>query len=183
MAAVDPAARAYADALYEAAQETGRLDAVRKDLAAFVRALAETRPLARALFNPAFPNDAKQRIVAQTLVGADELVPKAILVMLDNGRITLLPDMELAFAERYEREQRELTVILTTAIEIDDTKADEVRARLQQATGQHITIKRVVDPAILGGVVLRMRDQLVDASLRRRLDGLRRNLTKVRLPS
>jgi F-type H+-transporting ATPase subunit delta len=183
VATIDPAARAYADALYEAAQEAGRLDAVRKELSAFLRALAESHQLARAMFNPAFPNDAKQRIVAQVLTGADELVPKAINVMLENGRITLLPDMEAAFAERYEKEQRELTVTLTTAIALDDTKADEVRSRLQQATGQNITLKRVVDPAILGGVVLRMRDQMVDASVRRRLEGLRRRLTTVRLPS
>ncbi len=181
--AADPAAIAYADALYEAAEEAGRLDAVRRDLGLFVNALAESVPLARALFNPAFPAEAKMRIVAQLTTGGDELVPKSIGVLLGNGRIELLPDMEAAFAERYEREQRELTVTLTTAIAIDDAKAEELRVRLQEATGQRITLKRVVDPAILGGVVLRMRDRLVDASVRRRLDALRRNLLTVRLPS
>jgi ATP synthase F1 delta subunit len=181
--AADPAAHAYANAVYEAAVEAGRLDTVRRDLSAFVRALAETPPLARALFNPAFPADAKRRVVAQVATGGDELVPKAIFVLLENGRITLLPDVEQLFVERYEREQRELTVTLTTAIAIDDAKAEELRGRLQQATGQRVSIKRVVDPAILGGLVLRMRDQLVDASVRRRLDALRRDLTRVRLPS
>jgi ATP synthase F1 delta subunit len=181
--AADPAAHAYANAVYEAAVEAGRVDTVRRDLSAFVRALAETPALARALFNPAFPAEAKQRVVLQLAIGGDELVPKSILVLLENGRITLLPDVEQLFVERYEREQRELTVTLTTAIPIDDAKAEELRARLQQATGQRVSLKRVVDPAILGGLVLRMRDQLVDASVRRRLDALRRDLTRVRLPS
>jgi len=181
--AADPTAQAYANALYEAAVEAGRLDVVRRDLSAFVRALAETKPLARALFNPAFPTEAKKRVVNQMAVGGDELVRNAIHVLLDNGRITLLPDLEQLFVERYEYEQRELTLTLTTAIEIDDAKAEELRGRLEQSTGQRITLKRVVDPQILGGVVLRMRDRRVDASVRRRLDALRRDLTKVRLPS
>lgn len=181
--AADPAAQAYANALYEAAVDAGRLDAVRRDLSAFVRALAETPALGRALFNPAFPTEAKKRVVGQMAVGGDDLVPKTIGVLLDNGRITLLPDLEQLFVERYEHEQRELTLTLTTAIEIDDAKAEELRGRLEQSTGQKITLKRVVDPQILGGVVLRMRDRRVDASVRRRLDALRRDLTKVRLPS
>ena len=181
--AADPNAQAYANALYDAAVEAGRLDAVRRDLSAFVRALAETRALARALFNPAFPSEAKKRVVNQMTIGGDDLVPKTIHVLLDNGRIELLPDLEQLFVERYEHEQRELTLTLTTAIEIDDAKAEELRGRLEQSTGQRITLKRVVDPQILGGVVLRMRDRRVDASVRRRLEALRRDLTKVRLPS
>jgi F-type H+-transporting ATPase subunit delta len=181
--AADPTALAYSNALYEAATDAGRLDAVRRDLTAFVRALAENPMLARALFNPAFPVEAKKRVVAQIAEGGDELVPKAIAVLLENGRITLLPDLEQLFVERYETEQRELTLTLTTAIEIDDAKAEELRGRLEQSTGQRITLKRVVDPSILGGVVLRMRDRRVDASVRRRLDALRRELSTVRLPS
>ena len=181
--AADPNAQAYANALYEAAVEAGRLDAVRRDLSAFVRALAETRPLARALFNPAFPTEAKKRVVNQMTVGGDELVRKAIHVLLENGRVALLPDLEQLFVERYEYEQRELAITVTTAIEIDDAKAAELGKRLEAATGQKITINRRVDPAILGGIVLRMRDRLVDASVRTQLEELRRSLRSVRIPS
>jgi F-type H+-transporting ATPase subunit delta len=179
----DPAALAYANALYDAAEEAGRLDKVRKDLHAFVRALAENPRLARALFNPSFPPEAKRRIIAQICTGADELVPKALIVLLENGRFTLLVDLDQAFVERYEREQHELAITVTTAIEIDDAKAAELGKRLEEATGQRITINRRVDPAILGGIVLRMRDRLVDASVRTQLEELRRSLRTVRLPS
>jgi F-type H+-transporting ATPase subunit delta len=181
--AADPAALAYANALYEAAADVNRLDKVRKDLSAFVRALAENPSLARALFNPSFPLEAKRRIIAQICTGADELVPKSLNVLLDNGRFTLLVDLEQAYVERYEREQRELSIVVTTAIAIDDAKAADLGKRLEAATGQKITIDRRVDPAILGGIVLRMRDRLVDASVRTQLEELRRSLRSVRIPS
>jgi F-type H+-transporting ATPase subunit delta len=179
----DPAAITYANALYDAAQEANRLDQVRKDLSAFTRALAENRSLARALFNPSFPAEAKRRIIAQVCAGADEIVPKALIVLLENGRFTLIVDLEQAYVERYEREQRELSITVTTAIEIDDAKAADLGKRLEAATGQRVTIERRVDPAILGGIILRMRDRLVDASIRTQLDELRRSLRSVRIPS
>ena len=63
-------------------------------------------------------------------------------MLLDNGRFTLLVDLEQAFVERYEREQRELSITVTTAIEIDDAKAADLGERLEAATGQRITIER-----------------------------------------
>ena len=92
---------------------------------------------------------------------------------LDHGRLELLVDAAEAFADRYRREQRELAVSLTTAVPIDDAQAEGLRQRLESATGQTVTIRRTVDPSIVGGVVLRVRDLLVDASVRRRLEGLR----------
>ena len=80
-------------------------------------------------------------------------------------------------------EQNELAVELTTAVEIDDTTADTVAKQLAGATGLTVTMERTVDPTILGGVVLRVRDRLIDASLRRRLDLLGRSLRAARIPT
>ena len=143
----------------------------------------ETRSLARALFNPSFPSEAKRRIITQICAGADELVPKALIVLLENGRFTLIVDLNQAYRRAYQREQRELSITVTTAIEIDDAKAADLGKRLEAATGQRVTIDRRVDPAILGGIILRMRDRLVDASVRTQLDELRRSLRSVRIPS
>ena len=104
-------------------------------------------------------------------------------MLLENGRFTLIVDLDQAYDERYEREQRELSITVTTAIEIDDAKAADLGKRLEAATGQRVTIDRRVDPAILGGIILRMRDRLVDASVRTQLDELRRSLRSVRIPS
>jgi F-type H+-transporting ATPase subunit delta len=179
----DDAARPFADALYEAASGQDQLATVNRDLHAFVTSLAESRDLARVLFNPAFPVEAKRRILAQMTAGSDALTTNFLQVLVDHGRLELLVDAQEAFADRYRREQRELAVQLTTAVPIDDTQADGLRRQLEEATGQSVTIRRTVDPSIIGGVVLRVRDLLIDASVRRRLDGLRLSLKNVKLPS
>ena len=179
----DAAARPYADALYIAASDAGLLAECNRDLAAFAQALAGSRDLHRALANPAFPAESKRRVLASMTAGGQPLVASFLNVLIDHGRLDLVADAQDAFAARYGREQNELSVQLTTAIPIDDAQADGLKRRLEEATGQSVSIRRSVDPSIIGGVVLRVRDLLVDASVRRRLDGLRLNLKNVKLPS
>jgi F-type H+-transporting ATPase subunit delta len=179
----DASALPYADALFEAAERAGSLPATYRDLSGVVRSVAENRDLARVLFNPAFPADAKRRVLAQMAAGGDPLVANFLGVLIDHGRLELLADVFDAFADQFRRRQRELAVHLVTAIPIDDAVADGLRAQLERATGQSVEITRAVDPSILGGIVLRVRDLLVDASVRRRLDALRLSLVSTRLPS
>jgi F-type H+-transporting ATPase subunit delta len=178
----DAAVRPYAEALYEAADQAGSLERVHRDLGAFTEAVATSRDLSRALFNPSFPTQAKSLIIAKLTVAGEPLVGKALQVLLDHGRLGLLPDLREAFDERYRVHERSLAVRLTTAVEIDDKQAESLRTQLEKATGQSVTLERSVDVSIIGGVVLRVRDLLVDASVRRRLDALRRNLSKSKLP-
>ena len=179
----DAAATPFAEALYDAALAAGRLDAVNRDLAAVRTAIDDAPDLARFLVNPAFPADAKRRVLDSMTAGGDQLVASFLNVLISHGRLELLVDAAEAFAERYRREQRELAVSLTTAVPIDDAQADSLRQKLESATGQTVTIRRTVDPSIVGGVVLRVRDLLVDASVRRRLEGLRLSLKASKLPS
>ena len=179
----DAAALPFAEALYEAALAADRLDAVNRDLAAVRGAIDDAPDLARFLANPAFPADAKRRVLDSMTAGGDPLVANFLNVLVSHGRLELLVDAAEAFAERYRREQRELAVSLTTAVPIDDAQADSLRQKLESATGQTVTIRRTVDPSIVGGVVLRVRDLLVDASVRRRLEGLRLSLKASKLPS
>lgn len=177
----DPAAAIYSLALFEAAQEAGRLDAVQRDLNDLGNALAGTPELAQVLFNPAFPAPGKKAILARATSEADELVGRALLVLVDNGRLDELPGIIEDFNERHQEVAGELEVELTTAIPIDDEEADGLRGRLAEATGKTVTLTRRVDAEILGGVVLRMRDLLIDASVRGRLDALRLSLRSARL--
>ncbi len=189
----DPAAAPYADALYGAALDLGRgnedgfasqrIEAVGRDLTDVVRALVENPQLTAVLFNPAIPPATKRRILGQLTLTADQLVRSALGVLLDHGRLGLLPDVQQAYEERYAREHGQIDVQLTTAVPIDDEQAEAVRHQLERATGQTVNMRRIVDPAILGGVVLRVRDQLLDASVRRRLTALRRSLKNTRLPA
>jgi len=179
----DPAAQVYARALFQAAQEEGRLDAVHRDLGDAVASLGSSPELVRVLFNPAVDPTAKARVLKRMTDMADPLVTRSLLVLLDHGRLGLMPDLQEAFDELYREATDRIEVRLTTAIPIEDGVADILRRRLEQETGQTVALTRVVDPEILGGVVLRVRDSLVDASVRRRLESLRRSLQQTRLPA
>ncbi|MGI9117160.1 MAG: ATP synthase F1 subunit delta [Gaiellales bacterium] len=173
----------YVTALYDAATEAKCLREVDGDLAAIADEVAGNADLARALTNPAVPRDAKRRVLAELAKGGNPLVGKFLGVLLDHRRLDALLEIQSAFAERARLEQNELAVELTTAVPIDDKTADTVAKQLADATGLVVTMDRTVDPTILGGVVLRVRDRLVDASLRRRLDLLGRDLRAARIPT
>ncbi|CAA9527612.1 MAG: hypothetical protein AVDCRST_MAG79-645 [uncultured Thermoleophilia bacterium] len=179
----DPAAAVYADALFAAAQEAGTLEQVGRDLDDLVGALVSSPELTRVLFNPAVAPEGKANVLRRLTDGADPLVTRTLLVLLENGRLGLIPDLQQAFGERYGVAAHKLDVQLTTAVAVDDAQAERLRAQLERSTGQTVTLQRIVDPAILGGVVLRVADLLVDASVRRRLEALRRTLQSTRLPA
>ncbi len=173
----------YATALFNAATEAKRLSKVDADLAKIARAVEETPALKRTLSNPAVPREAKSRVFAALCKGGDPLVARFLEVLLDHRRLGALLEIQSAFADRVRLAQNELAVELTTAVAIDDKTANKVQKQLADATGLTVTMDRTVDPAILGGVVLRVRDRLVDASLRRRLDLLGRDLRAARIPT
>jgi F-type H+-transporting ATPase subunit delta len=175
--------RVYGTALAESAQAAGRLHEVARDLAAVGDAVAASRDLSGALFNPAFPHAAKKQILAQMSAGSDELVRNALLVLVDNKRLDALADVVAVVHEADRRARRQLELELTTAVPIDDAEADDIRAKLAEASGHEVTLERSVDAAILGGVIVRVRDRMVDLSVRGRLEALRLSLRNARLGS
>ena len=175
--------RVYGTALAESAQAAGRLHEVARDLAAVGDAVAASRDLSGALFNPAFPHAAKKQILAQMSAGSDELVRNALLVLVDNKRLDALADVVAVVHEADRRSRRQLELELTTAVPIDDAEAEDIRAKLAEASGHEVTLERSVDAAILGGVIVRVRDRMVDLSVRGRLEALRLSLRNARLGS
>ena len=175
--------RVYGAALVESAQASGRLHEVARDLAAIGAAVASSRELGDALFNPAFPHLAKKQILIQMSEGADPLVRNGLLVLVDHKRLDALADIVAVVHEADQRARRQLELELTTAVPIDDADAEGIRAKLAEASGQEVTLQRTVDASILGGVIVRVRDRLVDLSVRGRLEALRLSLRNARLGS
>lgn len=178
----DPAARVYAEALRQAAVEAGKLEQVNRDLARFTESLAENRQVASALFNPQLPREAKERIVVQMLADAEPLTRNGVLVLISNGRLPLLLDLQAVFAEMAAEAEQILDVELTTAVELDDEQVNEIERRISGATGVNARLTARVDPQIIGGLVLKARGVLLDASVRRELENLRRALVNTPLP-
>jgi F-type H+-transporting ATPase subunit delta len=168
---VDPAARVYADALHQAAEDAGKVQEVDRDLAGFMDALGENPAVLRALVNPALPGEAKRRVLARMLDRAEPLARNAVLVLVRHGRLSLLVDLQLAYAELATAAEQVLPIEVTTAIELD-----------KKAIGRQAELTARVDPNLIGGLVLRARGVLVDASVKRRLEELRRALIRTPLP-
>ena len=179
---IEPAARVYAEALYDAARDAGRTREVDRDLRAFLGELSDNRLLLQALANPAIPREAKKRVLTKLLQESEQLLRNAALVLTDHGRVNLIADMASAYAELIAAEERILTVEVTTAVALEDAQVDALRERVAAAVGQEAKVVATVDPEIIGGLVLKARGVLLDASVRRRLEDIRQALIRTPLP-
>jgi F-type H+-transporting ATPase subunit delta len=170
------AQRMYARALLEAAQEEGRLDQVRTQLGEFVTSVHEVPELAELLRNPQIEPRAKASVLEALLAGADELVRNFLRVLAERGRAAEVEEVEREFERLVAREEGRIEVELTTAVELGDDEAREIVGQIERAAGRRVEATRKVDPKLIGGIVLRAGSLLVDASVRGRLERLRREL-------
>jgi F-type H+-transporting ATPase subunit delta len=177
MARRDSAARRYAEAAFEVATRDGTLERWRTELDASAARLAD--PVAMgALANPSIPIDQRSVAVGSLLDGfASRPVQNMVQLLLRRGRIEALPRVAAEFRRLDDRRQGITHATVTSAAPLT---ADETRAitqRLEQTTGDRIELDATVDPDLLGGLVVRVGDRLIDASVRSRLERLRNQLT------
>jgi F-type H+-transporting ATPase subunit delta len=169
-------ARIYAQALFEAAKDKGRLDAVREELQDFAAALRDVPELGALLRNPQLDPGTKADALEQLLGGADELVRNFLRVVAEKGRSAELGEIIRELEALYAAEQAVLNVELTTAYELSDTEAGEIVSQIEKASGRTVAASRSVDPDLIGGIVLRAGTRLADGSVRGRLNRLRQEL-------
>ena len=167
----------YANALFEAAQEKGRLEVVRDELHAFVEAVDEVPELRELLLTPEV--DARQKVDALSalLADADELTRNFLLLVTEKNRASQLHEIAREFEALVAREEGILDVELTTAVELSEDEATKLLGQIEQVSGRRLRATRRVDPDLIGGFVLRAGSYRADASVKGRLDGLRRQLT------
>jgi F-type H+-transporting ATPase subunit delta len=166
----------YARALFQAAQEAGRLGAVREELADFVQATRDVPELGALLRNPQLDPRAKSAALADLLGDADELTRNFLLLLVEKGRAAQLEEIDREFEALVAQEERRLAVELTTAYELSDDEADAIVRQIEQASGRTVEATRQVDPELIGGIVLQAGSMRVDASVRGRLERLRHEL-------
>ena len=170
------AERRYARALFEAAQERNRLEEVQRDLSDFVDAVREVPELRALLRDPVLDRRVKIAALSDVLAGSDELVRNFVLVLTEQGRAGELEETEREFERVLADETGRLSLELATAIELSDEEAGQIVQQIERASGRNVEATRRVDPDLLGGVVLQVGSLRLDASLRGRLDRLRREL-------
>jgi len=168
--------RVYARALFDAAQEEDRLQPVREQLEQIVAAEREVPELRELLRNPQVDPRARAAALEDMLSGGDELLRNFLLLLVDKGRTGQLEEIAREFERLVAEHEGVVNAELTTAVELSDEEARDLLARIEESTGRKVEATRKVDPDLIGGIVLQIGSHRLDASVRGRLDRLRREL-------
>jgi len=169
-------ASVYARALFEAASDAGKLDVVRDQLGEFADALAAHHEMQVFFFSPYFSTAEKHDGLARTLKGADPLISNFLALLIESHRMPVLQLARVSFDELCDREMRLIPVEVTSAIELTKSTVDDIGKRIGAQTGLNVQLTSTVDPDIIGGIVLRVGNSILDASIRGRLDQLRKEV-------
>jgi ATP synthase F1 delta subunit len=171
-------AKVYARSLFEVAREQGKLDQVREQLAQFVDALNEHRELAVFFFSPYFSTKEKQDALGRVLEGADPILLNFLKLLIEKHRMPVIFRIRQAFERLWEEENRTLPVEITSAIDLDQATVDGLARQIGERAGRKVTLATRVDPDILGGLIVRVGNSILDASIRNRLEQLRRHVAQ-----
>lgn len=172
-------ATTYAEALYEAAVDADAVPQVAADVEAFADAVQESDDLRLALENPEIDSRAKASVLKAVDADANPLVQNFLQVLVERGRIAEFLEIAEAFRERVARAEARLDVEAVTAIPLPDDLRERIVERLQAKTNATIELTESVDPDVVGGLVLRVGEVVVDGSVRNRIEELRRELSGV----
>jgi F-type H+-transporting ATPase subunit delta len=168
--------RVYATALFEAAREQGRLEPVREQLQQVVAAEAEVPELRELLRNPQIDPRARASALEDVRSGGEDLLRNFLLVLADKGRTGSLEEIAREFERQIAEHEGIVHAELTTAVELSDEDAQTLLRQIEQSSGRKVEATRSVDPELIGGIVLQVGSHRLDASVRGRLEQLRRDL-------
>jgi F-type H+-transporting ATPase subunit delta len=171
------AQRMYARALYEAAKDQDKLDAVREELGDFVEAQREVPELRELLRNPQLDQRLKASALEELLGGDEELVRNFLLLLAEKNRAGEIDEIAREFDRLVAEAEGILDVELTTAVELSDEETRDVITQIEKASGRKVEATQRVDPDLIGGLVLQAGSLRLDASVRGRFDRLRQELT------
>jgi F-type H+-transporting ATPase subunit delta len=171
-------AQVYSRSLFEVAKEQGKLDRIKEELGAFADALAESRELSVFFFSPYFSTQEKEEALSRAVVDADPTLVNFLQVLIENHRLPLIHRISRQYDVLWDRENRRLPVQVTSAVELDRSVIDALEARILEQTGQNVELESTVDPDILGGIVVQVGNSILDASIRHRLEQLRKEVAK-----
>jgi F-type H+-transporting ATPase subunit delta len=175
---VEEIAPVYARSLYEAAQDANKVDDVREQLGQLADALQEDRDLQVFLFSPYFSSEEKKEGLHKAISGADDLIVNFLELLVENHRMPALFRIRREFEALWDAEHKRLPVEITSAVELDDKVVKQIGDKIGEQTGQQVELSTQVDPDVLGGLVVRVGNTVLDASIRYRLEQLRKQVAR-----
>jgi F-type H+-transporting ATPase subunit delta len=171
-------AAVYARSLFEVAQEQGKLDEVREQLGQFADAMQDDHDLQVFFFSPYFSTQEKDDGLDRAVSGADPTVVNFLKLLIENHRMPVIFRVRRGYDELWEEENKLLPVQVTSAVALDDTTVKQIGDRIAEQTGRTVDLSASVDPDLLGGIVVRVGNQVLDASVRNRLEQLRKQVAR-----
>ena len=171
-------AEVYSRALFEAAKENGVLDRVHDELGEFAEALSSERNLQVFLFSPYFSSEEKKQGIERIVEDADPRLFNFLELLAERHRMPALFRIRSEFDAMWREENRLLPVTVTSAVELDQGIVEDIGREIEQQTGQRVELSSSVDPDVLGGLVVRVGNLVLDATVRNRLEQLRKQVAK-----
>jgi F-type H+-transporting ATPase subunit delta len=171
-------ARVYARSLFEVATEHDKLDVVREQLGQFADAVAESQELQTFFFSPYFSAGEKKEGLAKAVTDADETVLHFLDLLLENHRMAVIFRVRREYDRLWEEANQLLPVQITSAVELDPSVAERIGDEIGRQTGRTVELASTVDPDVIGGIVVRVGNSILDASIRTRLENLRKQVAK-----
>jgi F-type H+-transporting ATPase subunit delta len=171
-------AQVYSRALFEVAKERDTLDLVREQVSQFADALNENGDLRVFFFSPYFSTEEKKDGLRRAVEGADPAVENFLEALVERHRMPAIFRIRAQYDALWEQENRLLPVEVTSAVELDEAIVRQIGERIGEQTGRRVQLTSSVDPDILGGIVLRVGNSILDASIKHRLDQLRKHVAQ-----
>jgi F-type H+-transporting ATPase subunit delta len=171
-------AEVYARSLFEVAKEHDVLDRVHDELGQFAEALSDDRTLQVFLFSPYFSSEEKRQGVRKIVSDADERFENFLELLAERHRMPALFRIKREFDALWADERKLLPVTVTSAVELDEGLAEDIAKRIQEQTGRTVELSSKVDPDVLGGLMVRVGNMVLDDTVRNKLERLRKQVAK-----
>jgi F-type H+-transporting ATPase subunit delta len=172
------AARVYAEALFEVGRDKGKLDALQQQLAQFADELDRNRELQVFFFSPYLSSAEKKQGIERGISGAEPELTNFLELLVDKHRMTEVFRIRRELDELWKQENRRLDVTVTSAVELDPAVVERIGQEVERQTGEKVELAGEVDGEILGGIVLQVGNMVLDASIRNRLEKLRKSVAQ-----
>jgi F-type H+-transporting ATPase subunit delta len=175
---VEEIAEVYSRALFEVALEHDVLDQIREQLGQLADAMHDNRDLAVFFFSPYFSTDEKKQGLHSALDGAEPTFENFIEALIERHRMPAIFRIRARFDELWDEEKKLLPVLVTSAVKLDEAVVKSLGDRIGEQVGREVQLSTEIQPDILGGIVLRVGNVILDASIRNRLNQLRKQVAQ-----
>jgi F-type H+-transporting ATPase subunit delta len=170
------AAHVYADALFEAGKDRGKLDSLQSQLGQFADAVDGNQELQVFLFSPYLSSADKREGLGRAISGAEPELTNFLELLIEKHRMPEIFRIRREFDELWKKENRRLDVTVVSAVDLDAAVVQRIGEEVERQTGERVELSSRVDDDILGGIVLQVGNMVLDASIRSRLDKLRKTV-------